>query len=145
MERFRKGIASTFSWRRWGVVTPGAISHLPKETRKAIFWDQVRLDIRTWQTWVSGLVFGALDIGADVVAHRFYSVFAVTDQFSFFIVRIVGLMVALACSLVIVVPSSQRNRRRVWLSHRICPACGYDIRATPDRCPECGNIVAKII
>jgi hypothetical protein len=30
-----------------------------------------------------------------------------------------------------------RKRRRA--THGLCPTCGYDIRASRERCPECGS------
>jgi len=46
------------------------------------------------------------------------------------------LVTALPVAFTLVMFIRRKHRRRP--GH--CPTCGYDLRATPDRCPECGAI-----
>jgi len=51
-------------------------------------------------------------------------------------------------SLLAVVPSIWiiKARKRFWdQSLGLCGNCGYDLRATPDRCPECGEVPQKLV
>jgi hypothetical protein len=57
----------------------------------------------------------------------------------------IGMWLALGAALAFVLwwtigwDDRRRERRTEWLrTNHICLHCGYDMRATPRRCPECG-------
>jgi hypothetical protein len=74
-------------------------------------------------TWTSGRRFAVL--GRRVVVPDGYLVGA------FFVLPFTSLVM--------------RLRRRAATKTGLCFKCGYDLRATPNRCPECGTIRAEVM
>jgi hypothetical protein len=52
-------------------------------------------------------------------------------------------ILALPSGVILWIPKKIREHRRTRrLELGLCPRCGYDLRASPNRCPECGAIPA---
>jgi len=60
-------------------------------------------------------------------------------QWGFKIITLPGWLISL---ITVIPPLLWLRRWRIYRRNRpgFCTVCGYDLRATPDRCPECGNV-----
>ena len=67
------------------------------------------------------------------------------DPTEWTVVRVTYCLVALAAAALPVISGLRmwHHRTRPGTSAR-CKQCGYDLRATPDRCPECGMAVESV-
>jgi kynurenine formamidase len=104
-----------------------SIGRTPWGYRSAPAFDDEALEAFPTQ-WFLLPGFGYLDTGPPK-ATRAYTVVRVR-------LWLVTAATAALPSLRLLAAVARRARRH---PSGLCPACGYDLRATPDRCPECGH------
>jgi hypothetical protein len=86
-----------------------------------------------------GVVWGWLAVVAIGVAMLLAMMFLLPPKQDLLVWVARGYVAFVCIATVFLVRAEMRHNRRLRLIDAgLCPACEYDLRATPGRCPECG-------
>jgi len=106
---------------------------------RAVFGQQAVY--RTWAIVGVGFDGGARKINAPDAPAGVYAPIVVAYQITAVPFAVPALVFAVLGLLPWVRRRRSARRREEWVRRGLCPACGYDLRATETRCPECGALL----
>jgi hypothetical protein len=84
----------------------------------------------------AGIGYGSVDLNEPEMLRSSIRVLMIPHAY-------VGILFALLPAAAATRALRRRQRRRLRQQSGLCPHCGYDLRATPTRCPECGATPAR--
>jgi hypothetical protein len=121
----------------WGGTSVGMTSFIGREDnetgpRRASGWVSDVRSGRMIGSWIPSIVRGTTPSPTERSPRRIESY--LTVEIPIWLLLVVTAI--LPARWTFVWGRTTRRRKRARL--RLCPACDYDLRATPERCPECG-------
>jgi hypothetical protein len=81
--------------------------------------------------------------GNPVTIRSWYAIYLVPAGLAVLVIAGNGLFWAYQRTAVAVAGVQAKRRERRYSTAEHCPACGYDVRESADRCPECGQAFVR--